>query len=75
VSPEQRTDRDTNSKTVAKLWYRKRKEKHCLKSNGPLPNGKEALTNKTLLKEKGKKKHLKGAHKHWFLYLRSIYKL
>jgi hypothetical protein len=35
------------------------KEKHCGKSSGPLPDGKEALISNTLLEEKERKKHRK----------------
>jgi hypothetical protein len=50
-------DRDTNYKTETKFYWKKRKEivrkkkeKYCWKSSGPLPDGKEALISTTLLK-------------------------
>jgi hypothetical protein len=36
----------------AKKRNNEEKEKNCWKSSGPLPDGKEALISKTLLKEK-----------------------
>jgi hypothetical protein len=58
VSPAQRVGQkhilQNSSKTLLKAKKRnyKEKEKDCRKRNGPLPDGKEALVSKTLLKEK-----------------------